>query len=174
MIDELTMVCGVVWCVLRFFFQLGRSLARAMTILLHFVSQDSQPQVVTSTSTLSFVDNRRAVSRPLLAAQPPIMTSSSSSSSSSAPRDDGRILYPTGDRSSFPGGVLQSADLTPEMLANNLRAGLFPEKGQRIRVRPTHLLLLSLSSPSDHFASSACLTCSPFLVSCSRTRSNRV
>ena len=43
------------------------------------------------------------------------------------------MLYPTGDRSSQPAGVLQSADLTPEMLANNLRAGLFPEKGQRIR-----------------------------------------
>ena len=51
----------------------------------------------------------------------------------SSAHPSGRVLYPTGDRSSQPAGVLQSADLTPEMLANNLRAGLFPEKGQRIR-----------------------------------------
>ena len=59
--------------------------------------------------------------------------------SSSAP--DGstgaRVLYPTGDRSSQPAGALQSANLLPDMLTHNLRAGLFPEKGQRIRVSHT-------------------------------------
>lgn len=62
----------------------------------------------------------------------------SSPSSSDSSLDD-RVLYPKGDRSAQPAGSLQSANLLPDMLTHNLRAGLFPEKGQRIRVSLTTL-----------------------------------
>ena len=66
------------------------------------------------------------------------------------PQHQQRVLYPAGDRSHLPAGILQDANLTPEMLANNLRAGLFPEKGQRIRVRPA-------PPPTDRLLSAAFL-----------------
>lgn len=51
------------------------------------------------------------------------------------PSRPSKSLYHTENRAGFAGGVLQqnAQALTPEMLAQNLRAGLFPEKGQQIR-----------------------------------------
>ena len=94
----------------------------------------------------------------------------SSSSSSPEPSASARVLYPKGDRSSQPAGALQSANLLPDMLAHNLRAGLFPEKGQQIRVR-------ARSTTTDrHFAATNSSTthCPPTLASLNVSLQNTI